>query len=129
MPIKKNITKVSILGLGNISYELCLAFFKNGINVYGVTENFDRVKSLIKLGVKVYNRDEIADCLAKANRLIITVPPNNKGCPIIKNYFKEIINSNVEWIGYLSSTSVYGNHNGKIVDENSQCKTINETEK
>ena len=123
-----SIKKVSILGLGNISYELCLDFFKNGIKVYGVTENFDRIKSLIKLGVKVYNRNEISECLSNANRLIITVPPDIKGCPIMRNYFKEITNSNVEWIGYLSSTSVYGNHEGEIVNENSECKPLNEKE-
>ena len=35
---------------------------------------------------------------------------------------KEIIDSNVRWIGYLSSTSVYGNYNGEEVNENSKLR-------
>ena len=35
---------------------------------------------------------------------------------------EEILNSNVKWIGYLSSTSVYGNYNGEEVNENSKLR-------
>ena len=42
---------------------------------------------------------------------------------MLKN-FKSIINEskNLKWLGYLSSTSVYGNHDGNWVDENTITK-------
>ena len=46
---------------------------------------------------------------------------NDLGDIFIQNY-REIItkNKNIEWIGYLSATNVYGDHNGKLVSESSQ---------
>jgi nucleoside-diphosphate-sugar epimerase len=37
----------------------------------------------------------------------------------LKNYFKS---NKFKWITYLSATSVYGDHNGEWVDENSETK-------
>ena len=64
------------------------------------------------------NTFEIKKSILKATHILISVPPNNKG-DIVFQRFKETIftHSNVEWIGYCSSTNVYGNHNGLWVDE------------
>ena len=37
-------------------------------------------------------------------------------------FSKFIKDSKVKWITYLSATSVYGNHDGEWVDENSKTK-------
>jgi nucleoside-diphosphate-sugar epimerase len=63
-----------------------------------------------------------------SNKIIITVPPDANGCPIIRDYFKQIVNSKIKWIGYLSSTSVYGNYNGEKVNENSDLRPLNSIE-
>ena len=120
---------ICILGLGNISFELCSALLKQGFNVFGSTDNYDRQVRLKKIGVKVFSRSNIDQCILKADKLIITVPPDNFGCKIIKTYSKQIIDSNVRWIGYLSSTSVYGNYNGEEVTENSKLKPKESLEK
>ena len=115
---------ISIIGLGNISYELCSFLIQEGFDVIGTTDNFYRKINLKNIGVKVYRRNQINECIAKADKLIITVPPDNFGCEIIRNYSKEIMHSNIKWIGYLSSTSVYGNYDGDEVDESSEIKPI-----
>ena len=59
--------------------------------------------------------------IGKFSHILISTPPINS-----KDLFLELLNSNYnllnksKWITYLSSTSVYGNHNGKWVDENSK---------
>ncbi len=115
---------ISIIGLGNISFELCSFLIQEGFDVFGSTDNFNRKTILKNIGVKVYKRNQINECISKSDRLIITVPPDNFGCEIIRNYSQEIIDSNIKWIGYLSSTSVYGNYNGDEVDENSEIKPV-----
>jgi len=120
---------ISILGLGNISFELCSALINKGFNVFGSTDNYDRQVILKKIGVKVFSRRNIGQCILKADKLIITVPPDNFGCKIIKTYSKEILDSNVKWIGYLSSTSVYGNYNGEEVNEKSKLRPKESLEK
>jgi nucleoside-diphosphate-sugar epimerase len=113
---------ISILGLGNISIELCHSLKKKGFNVFGSTDNFDRQKALKKIGIKIFSRNELNECILKADKIIITIPPDANGCPVIRHFSKEILEANIKWIGYLSSTSVYGNHNGKVVNENSLLK-------
>ena len=114
---------ISILGLGNISFELCSILLKKGFNVCGSTDNPQRQKLLRKLGVKIFSRNELKKCILNADKIIITIPPDKTGCPIIRNYSEEILNSNIRWIGYLSSTSVYGNYNGEVVNENSELRS------
>ena len=117
--------KIAILGLGNISYELCSSLISIGFIVSGTTNNFDRKHQLQELGVKVFAHNQILKCISNSTKIIITAPPDVSGCPIIREYFREIINSEVKWIGYLSSTSVYGNYYGQIVNENSDLKLVN----
>ena len=120
---------ISILGLGNISFELCSLLIKEGFNVFGSTDNQDRKGILKNIGVRVYARNNIDECILKADKLIITIPPDSNGCRIIRKYSKEILDSKIRWIGYLSSTSVYGNYDGEEVNENSilRAKELVET--
>ena len=120
---------ISILGLGNISIELCSSLKKKGFNVFGSTDNTYRKTALKKLGIKIFSRSNINECILKADKIIITIPPDKNGCPVVRNFSKEIIKSNIQWIGYLSSTSVYGNHNGKVVKENSLLRPKDEVAK
>lgn len=53
--------------------------------------------------------------LAAATHIVSTVPPGQDGDPILAAYRAEI--ARVPWIGYLSSTGVYGDTQGAWVDE------------
>jgi len=75
--------------------------------------------------VKFINNSLVNDCLLKDDitHILVSVPPNDLGDIFIQNY-RDIItkNKNIEWIGYLSATNVYGDHNGELVSESSQTK-------
>ena len=75
--------------------------------------------------VKFINNNLVNNCLLKDDitHILVSVPPNDLGDIFIQNY-RDIItkNKNIEWIGYLSATNVYGDHNGKLVSESSQTK-------
>ena len=44
------------------------------------------------------------------------------------DFYNQItLNKKIKWLGYLSSTSVYGNHDGKWVNEKSKLLTNNDT--
>ena len=109
--------KIAILGLGNIAYELCSSLIRKGFKVFGTTNNPERKSQLQKLGVKVFTHNKTLQCISNSTKIIITAPPDMQGCPIIRSYFKEIKNLEIKWIGYLSSTSVYGNYDGQKVNE------------
>ena len=75
--------------------------------------------------VKFIHNSQVNNCLLKDDitHILVSVPPNDLGDIFIQNH-REIItkNKNIEWIGYLSATNVYGDHNGKLVSESSQTK-------
>ena len=57
-----------------------------------------------------------------ADFILVSIPPINDEDIVLKN-FKEIIKkTKTKWITYLSATSVYGNHDGEWVNEDSETK-------
>jgi nucleoside-diphosphate-sugar epimerase len=59
--------------------------------------------------------DATRAALAEATHLLSTVPPADEGDPVLDAYGDGI--RTVPWIGYLSSTGVYGDTKGAWVDE------------
>ena len=84
----------------------------NGINYNSYlfnSENFDQ-----SLVVK----------LKEADHILVSIPPENQEDLVIKNFSKFIESSKLKWITYLSATSIYGDHKGKWVNENSKTNPI-----
>jgi len=57
--------------------------------------------------------------LKEADHILISIPPKNGADQVIKNFSKVIEDYKPKWITYLSATSVYGDHEGKWVNEES----------
>lgn len=58
--------------------------------------------------------------------ILISIPPNSKGDIVYQELRDMIIKTkSIEWVGYLSSTGVYGDHKGKWVNEESKLNTKN----
>ncbi len=70
---------------------------------------------------KKFDKDLIAK-LENADHILISVAPVNGQDIVLKNFKKNFKNLKCKWITYLSATSVYGNHDGRWVDENSSTK-------
>ena len=57
-----------------------------------------------------------------ADFILVSIPPTNEEDIVINNFGEIIKKTKTKWITYLSATSVYGNHNGKWVNEHSDAK-------
>jgi len=67
---------------------------------------------------------KIVSSLENATHILISIPPKNYKDLVLENYKKILCQQKkIKWIGYLSSTSVYGNHHGKYVSEYSGLLT------
>ena len=63
---------------------------------------------------------EARRAIAAATHLLSTAPPGADGDPVLARYGDAIADApSLRWIGYLSSTSVYGDRGGAEVDEES----------
>ena len=69
--------------------------------------------------------DQIADALANATHLLISIEPDEAGDPVLNACAKIIAKGkSLQWIGYLSTVGVYGDHDGRWVDETTKCRPI-----
>jgi nucleoside-diphosphate-sugar epimerase len=61
------------------------------------------------------------DAIASATHLLCTAPPDVSGDPVLLLYRRAIETARrLVWIGYLSTTGVYGDRNGGWVDEQTE---------
>jgi nucleoside-diphosphate-sugar epimerase len=61
---------------------------------------------------------EITDCLASATHLLISVPPDDSGDPVLAHFAEAIAYASLlQRILYLSTIGVYGDANGAWIDE------------
>ena len=65
---------------------------------------------------------KLIESLKYSDHILISIAPVNGEDIVIKNFQNNFNNSEIKWITYLSATSVYGNHSGQWVDENSDTK-------
>lgn len=97
-----------------------------GWRVSGTCRGTDKQAALARAGITamIFDRDHpVADLsrhLGQATHLLASVPPDAIGDPVIDLHRTEIdAATHLRWIGYLSTTGVYGDHGGAWVDENS----------
>ncbi|MDC0216360.1 oxidoreductase, partial [Candidatus Pelagibacter sp.] len=62
---------------------------------------------------------KLIEKLKKSNYILVSIPPSEGTDLVVKNFSEIIENSEVKWITYLSATSVYGDHEGSWVNEES----------
>jgi len=67
---------------------------------------------------------ELIKNLEKSDYILVSIPPREGTDLVIKNFSNIIENCNAKWITYLSATSVYGDHKGEWVNEESKTKPI-----
>ena len=108
---------VCALGYGYLSQFVFKRICALGIKGIGVTSKNINNKEFSN--IIFVNRDKIKEVLAYSTHLLITAPPDDKGCSIFNKFSSQILASNIRSLIYISSTGIYGNHNGGWVDENS----------
>ena len=60
--------------------------------------------------------------LKEADHILVSIPPTEAEDLVIKKFSKFIECKKVKWVTYLSATSVYGDHKGEWVNEESKTK-------
>jgi len=63
--------------------------------------------------------NKLIEKLKKSDHILVSIPPRDGTDLVLKNFSKIIEDCIPKWITYLSATSVYGDHEGKWVNEES----------
>ena len=111
-------------GLGFAARALAEKLVSQGWSVSGTVrdgknENLPSTLSAINFD-GTHSSIEVAKAISNATHLLITIPPQPSGDVILEKFAEEITAAaNIQWIGYISSTGVYGDAHGEWVDESS----------
>lgn len=116
---------VSCLGYGYVSSYLLKEIASNGINCIGITDNLISLNKKTYGNISVLPRRNTEEVIDFSTHLVIAAPPQKSSCPVLYKFQKKIKNSNIRSVVYISTTGVYGDHQGKWVDENSSIKGEN----
>ncbi len=116
--------RILIFGNGYVAKFLSKELINHGWYVYCTSRqvesnNHNEFKNITMIN---FSDPALPEILKSANAILSTVPPNDEMIdPVLEKYLGLIKKEKFEWIGYLSSTSVYGNHDGKWVNEETKC--------
>ncbi|KTD68373.1 MULTISPECIES: SDR family oxidoreductase [Legionella] len=120
-------TAFFIFGFGYTANRLAEKLIQLGFAVVGTTRqerkkttNHSPVITLID-----FEASDIKYYLSQSTHILISVPPIPGIGDLILSNYSDLIKqyaAHIEWIGYLSSTGVYGNYQGNWVDESSICR-------
>ena len=93
-----------------------------GWQLFGTTRNADKLDDIAAQGVTpiLWPDSDPRPALAQATHLLHSAAPDESGDPVIAEFGSDMaqLAPNLEWVGYLSTTGVYGDHQGGWVDEN-----------
>ncbi len=116
--------KLVIFGLGYTAQVFARRMMAQGWQVLGTTRSEDSAASLLAQDVKavVFTGDapcmEVSEALEAATHVLVSIAPDAEGDPVLAHHEKDLGGAqNLEWIGYLSTVGVYGDHDGAWVDE------------
>ncbi|CAH2398629.1 SDR family oxidoreductase [Mesorhizobium escarrei] len=103
---------------------------KDACTILGTTRAAEKFEALRQAGIQPLLFDgaltlEISDALEKTTHLVVSVAPDEAGDPVL-NAARETIAEMpaLEWIAYLSTVGVYGDHGGDWVDETAECRPV-----
>ncbi len=106
------------LGHGYSAQAIGAAVLARGGRAIGTTRSPDKIPGLAAMGVEPLNWPcDLTAALAQATHLLCSAAPDSAGDPFLSLARDAIAASRVQWVGYLSTTAVYGDHQGAWVDE------------
>lgn len=89
--------------------------------IIGTTRTEDKATALLAEGIepRIWPGADMATALDAATHLLISPAPTEEGDPVLAEFRDAIAarRGQFEWVGYLSTTGVYGDHQGGWVDE------------
>lgn len=118
--------RIFIFGLGYTGRTIARHFRAAGWHVGGTERDDAARRGLAREGIEAVGFEDAAACLAGASHVLSTAQTGDGGDPVLGRYAKEIVASKPEWIGYLSTTGVYGDSAGAWVDEETPVNPMQE---
>ncbi|MEM9617138.1 MAG: SDR family oxidoreductase [Pseudomonadota bacterium] len=119
--------KLFCLGYGYTAATLARRLCDKGWRIAGTTTREEKAQAMQTKAVEAHLWDGgalPAGALDDACAILVSTPPGEDGCPAFAAANEAIAERarEIQWVGYLSTNGVYGDHDGAWVDETSALK-------
>lgn len=112
-------------GFGYCAEALAVSLKGPACRVAGTVRGKDKLAALAKSGVDGFVFDgsmpfgDADKALHGVTHILMSAPPDAVGDPVLRHHRDDIVAAlpSLRWLGYLSTTAVYGDHGGGWVDE------------
>lgn len=132
MPTRSS-NRLFCFGLGYSARVLAKGLLEDGWAVVGTCRNTIIQTELARMGIEavLFDRDrpmtDPAAALAGATHILSSVPPDDEGDAVLDHHAGDLAAAGgVVWAGYLSTTGVYGDTGGAVVDEGAPLNPTSE---
>ena len=119
-------------GLGYCADYLSTKFIKQGWQVSATCRSSEKAAVLDASDIRpvlLSGRKVTVTDLGKADHILISVPPEQDGSDPVLNFAGAALaalQDQIKWVGYLSTTGVYGDHQGAWIDEETPTGLLSE---
>lgn len=121
--------KLFCFGYGYVADYLGHELSAKGWAVAGTTREEEKRHALAERGIDAYLFDyerpllDPRDVLAGTTHMLISTPPDDEGDPSFLMHAPDILQiPTLKWVGYLSTTGVYGDREGAAVNESAEIR-------
>ncbi|ARQ56440.1 SDR family oxidoreductase [Rhizobium sophoriradicis] len=122
---------VMIFGCGYSGTAIAKAFAGQDVRVSGTTRSADKMEGLRDGGIDAFlfdgetMDDDLCRALESVTHLVQSIAPG-KADPLLRLLGEDSARflPRLEWIGYLSTVGVYGDHKGAWVSEETPCEPV-----
>ena len=112
-------------GHGYSARALSAALLDRGWSVIGTTRSDEKAQAIQATGAEalIWPGGDLGPALDRATHLLISAGPDAQGDPVLRAAGAQIAQAapRLQWVGYLSTTGVYGDRAGGWVDETAEC--------
>ena len=102
---------------------------EGGWKIIGTTRSESGFAAIRESGAqaRLWSDDRVVADFGDATHLLVSAAPTGDGDPVLRRFSGSIASAkDLDWIGYLSTTSVYGDRGGGWVDEDSETRPATE---
>ncbi|MBU6420115.1 MAG: SDR family oxidoreductase [Proteobacteria bacterium] len=112
----ERVNHLLIFGLGYAGRAIAKAAVEAGWHVSATTRGETRAEP----GVTLVPFAKAGPVIAAATHILSSAAPDETGDPVLARYHAALKSAPAQWLGYLSTTGVYGDAQGNWVDEDSK---------
>ena len=119
-------------GLGYCADYLSAKLIKQGWQVSATCRTSEKAAVLEASGIRpvlLSGKKVTVTDLGKADHILISAPPEQDGSDPVLNFAGAALaalQDQIKWVGYLSTTGVYGDHQGAWIDEETPAGLLSE---